>query len=102
MCSVTAEASGKCSPQQERNLEAQGAGLGDRMRPVGDESPALPTCRNSCRPAAEGAKAGRADNRAMEDQGLVTALSPTDSLCDPGQRGSPLWASVPPDAQGKD
>ena len=66
---------------------------------MGEESPVLPTCRNSCRPAGEGAKWGRAGDRVIEGQGLVAALSPTDSLCDPGQRASPLWASVSPDAQ---
>ena len=38
---------------------------GVRRKPAGEESPILPMCRSSCRPAGEGAKRG-------EGPGLVT------------------------------
>lgn len=42
MCSITGESSGKCLPQQERHLEAQGEGCVDRTEAVRDEATSHP------------------------------------------------------------
>lgn len=94
-------ARGKCLPHRERRWESQGAAQGDRMKPVGAQGPVLPSCQRAG-PAAGLLGKVRGEGRQQRDAGpglVATRSPPTDSLCDPAQRASPLWASVSPDAQ---